>query len=85
MAVNEVDVAAELDSEFTVTHEVFYVDGMDNAGFGRFVGGIGVTIGDGRMLQGWVRGGSRGRLAAFIGVFGGHVAGVLFRVCMGSF
>ena len=47
LAVDEVDVATELDGEFSVTHEVF--DGYlgDDAGFGGFVGGVGVAVGDG--------------------------------------
>lgn len=45
LAVDEIDVAAEVDGEFAVAHEVFDGDGGDDAGFGGDVGGVGVAVG----------------------------------------
>mmetsp|Transcript_16376 Transcript_16376/g.26746 ORF Transcript_16376/g.26746 Transcript_16376/m.26746 type:complete len:216 (-) Transcript_16376:20-667(-) len=47
LTVNEINIAAELDREFAMAHEVLDVYLLDDPGLGGFARGIGVTITDG--------------------------------------
>ena len=60
LAVNEVDVAAEVHGEGAMAHEVLDGDGRDDTGFGRRVGRVGVARGNGRVVDGGI-GGAPGR------------------------
>ena len=71
LPVDEVDVAAEVDCEFAVAHEVLDGDGGDDSGFGGFAGRVGVAVGEGGVDGGVVggAGGRRGGAAAFVLAF----------------
>lgn len=66
LSVDEVDIATELHGEFAMTHKVFYGDGGDDAGFGGNVGGIGVTVEEGRVDDSGRFGGAARRGGGFV-------------------